>query len=113
MKEGCWKICLEQRSYTCLNCLSKYPLEIEYNYFPLDKHMLEVVSLFKKDRNINYDAFTIEYSEIYKKIYELNDDKLILFENKLFPNDEIIQNYSQISTLLDTDIIILTNILLV
>lgn len=102
-----------KKFHICLNCLTKYPFDIEYNYFPLDSHMLEVVSLFRKDRNINYDAFIIEFSEIYKKISELNTNKEIFFMNKFFPDEEILEEYSSISTLLDTDIVIVTNILYV
>ena len=99
--------------FVCNECIKKYPFEIEYNYFPLEGYVLEVISLFKRDRYINYDAFLYEYSEIYKKITELNKEKLILFNSKLFITEENIKNYSYISTLLDTNIIILTNVLLI
>ena len=99
--------------HVCNSCLKKYPFEIEYNYFPLNYHMLEVVSLFKKERIINYDYFTEEYSEIYKKITKLNEEKLVLFANKLFLTDEILNDFSNISTLLDKDVILLTNVLII
>ena len=99
--------------HVCEECLHKYPFEIEYNYFPLDNHMLEVVSLFKKDNNINYDFFTQEYSEIYKTILKSNENKLLIHLNKVYISEETLMNYSYISTLLDKEIIILTNILIV
>ena len=102
-----------KKFHVCLNCLNKYTFEIEYNYFPLNKKILEVVSLFNKDRNINYDAFIFEFSEIYKKISELNQNKFVLFCNKLYLSEEILLDFSHYSTLLDKDIVVLTNVLLV
>jgi hypothetical protein len=69
--------------------------------------------LFEKDKRINYDAFIYEFSELYKKVCELNNEKLILFFNKLYISEEIIENYNHISTLLDRDLVILTNVLLI
>jgi hypothetical protein len=69
--------------------------------------------LFEKDKRINYDAFICEFSELYKKVCELNSEKLILFFNKLYISEEIIENYNHISTLLDSDLVILTNVLLI
>ena len=99
--------------HVCDECFKKYPFEIEYNYFPLDNHMLEVVSLFKKDNNIDYGYFTEEYSEIYKTILKSNENKLLIHLNIFYVSDEILTDYSHISTLLDKEIIILTNILIV
>ena len=99
--------------YVCEKCIKKYPLKIENNIIPLDSHTLEITALFEKERRINYDFFICEYSLIYKKICELNVDKMIFFTNKLYLNEEILEHYNQISLLLDKDIIILTNILFV
>ena len=99
--------------YVCGKCLKKYPFEIEYNLIPLDSHMLEIISLFKKDKMINYDAFVLEYSEIYKKILEINENKFIIFVNKVFISEELLNDYSHLSTLLDTDIVLLTNLLII
>lgn len=99
--------------HVCNSCLEKYPFEIEYNYFPLDNRVLEVVSLFRRDRNINYDYFMSEYSDIYKTIRELNVEKLLITTNKIYISEEILCEYSRVSTLLDKDIILLTNVLIV
>ena len=97
--------------YVCNSCLKKYPFKIEKSIIPLDNHNLEITSLFEKDKRINYDSFIYEYSLIYKRVCELNPDKLIIITNKLYLNEEILENYNQISILLDKNIIILTNIL--
>ena len=99
--------------HVCNSCLGKFPFEIEYNYFPLDNRVLEVVSLFRRDRNINYDYFMSEYSDIYKAIRELNNEKLLITTNKIYISEEILCEYSRVSTLLDKDIILLTNVLIV
>lgn len=96
----------------CINCINKYPFNINYNFIPLDNHKLEIVILYDVDKNINYDAFTFEYSQIYKKIVELNINKQIFFYNKVYLSSNFIEDYSYISTLLDNDILILTNVLL-
>ena len=99
--------------HVCNNCLNKYPFKIEYSFFPLDYYQLEIISLFEKDQRINYNAFFNEYSEIYKKLIELNPNKLVIFTEKFYVSEEILLELSQVSTLLDNDIILLTNILIV
>ena len=99
--------------HVCNNCLNKYPFKIEYSFFPLDYYQLEIISLFEKDQRINYNAFFNEYSEIYKKLIELNQNKLVIFTEKFYVSEEILLELSQVSTLLDNDIILLTNILIV
>ena len=79
----------------------------------LRNHNLEIVILFDEDKNINYDAFTFEYSQIYKKIVDLNKNRQIFFYNKVYLSSDFIDDYSYISTLLDKDILILTNVLLI
>ena len=97
----------------CNNCLKKYPYTLERSVIPLDAHNLEIISLFEKDRRINYEAFINEFSEMYKRLCSLNDDKLTLFLNKLYINEERVENYNYISRLLDTDLVILTNVLII
>ena len=99
--------------YICNACINKYPFEINKSIIPLEHHSLEIISLFEKDRRINYEAFVDEYSLIYKKVCELNCNRFIVFVNKLYLNEETLDDYNCISTLLDKDIIVLTNILLV
>ena len=99
--------------YICNACLNKYPFQINKSIIPLDNHSLEIVSLFEKDKRINYEAFIDEYSLIYKKVSELNCGKIIVFVNKMYLNEETIEDYDYISTLLDKDIIVLTNILII
>ena len=102
-----------RKFYVCNCCLNKYPYNIERSVIPLNNHNLEIISLFEKERKINYDAFTYEFSALYKKVCELNIKELIFYCNKLYVNEEAIENYNQISMLLDKDIIILTNVLLI
>ena len=97
----------------CNSCLKKYPFKIDRSVIPLDNHNLEVISLFQKDKRIYYDAFVYEFSFIYKRISELNVEKQILFTNKLFINEDKLENYNQISILLDKDLVILTNVLFI
>lgn len=98
--------------HVCSSCLKTYQININFSVIPLKHHVLEIVSLFDKDKNINYDAFLQQYSTIYQKICFLNDDKLIITMNKVYLSEEFIDSYEQISTLFDKDIIVLTNVLL-
>ena len=97
--------------HVCQSCLNKYPLKINFILIPLDYHQLEIVFLFPKDKNINYNAFLEEYSKIYENISFLNQDKLIIPYEKIYLTEENLTSFDQISTLLDKDIIVLTNIL--
>ena len=98
--------------HVCLNCLKNYPIKINFSHIPLENHMLEVVTLFENDKNINYDAFLEQYSLIYKKIREINSNKIIIFLNKLYLTDEFIEEYDHLSRLIDKEIVVLTNVLL-
>ena len=39
-----------KKYFICTNCLKRYPIEIEFNTIPLDNHVIEIVSLFKKNK---------------------------------------------------------------
>ena len=113
-EKRCLKDLFRTKNYLiCNSCLKKYPFKIERSILPLDKYNLEIISLFEKDKRINYDAFIYEFSAIYKRLCELDEGKVIIFSNKVYINEEMLENYNQISHLLDKEIVILTNVLFV
>ena len=79
---------------------------IKYN------HELIIISLFEKDHKINYLAFILEYSSIYIRLSELNEGQIIIMYDKVYLTSIFINNFNNISTLLDKDIYILTNVLI-
>ena len=92
--------------------MQKYPLNIEFVKIPLLKnHTLEIISLFKKEV-FNYDAYFFEYSKIYNQLIELNKNSLIITEKKFLITHEKLIEFEHVSTLLDKDIIVLTNVFL-
>ena len=99
--------------YCCDNCIKKYPYKINYSHIPLCNHELVIVSLFEKDHKVNYLGFILEYSQIYCRLLALFENCILIPMDKLYLSEEIIENYSQISTLLDQNIYILTNVLIV
>lgn len=101
-----------KKFHVCQNCLNKYPIKVNFNVIPLDSHQLEIVILFPKDKNINYNAFLDEYSKIYENVSFLNQNKVIIPYDKLYLTEENLMYFDHVSTLLDKDIIILTNVLL-
>lgn len=99
--------------YCCDKCFNKYSFKINYSHIPLDNHELIIVSLFDKDYKVNYQGFILEYSEIFSRLSLLIKNDLIIPMDKVYLSDEIIEKYSHISTLLDKNIYILTNVLII
>jgi hypothetical protein len=100
-----------KKYYICNQCIKRHPLELEFNIIPLDYHNLEIVSLFKKNKRINYDGFVKEFSTIYENLVNTKKNSLVIFCDFFYLNDEKIEEFNFISTLLDKDILILTNLL--
>lgn len=100
-----------KKYYICNQCIKRHPLELEFNIIPLDYHNLEIVSLFKRNKRINYDGFIKEYSSIYENLVNTKKNSLVIFCDFFYLNDEKIEEFNFISTLLDKDILILTNLL--
>ncbi len=96
----------EEKGYVCNRCYKKYPIELEYESFELENYNCLVVSMFKYNYKINYDAFIFEYQKIYKRLNELNDSTVLFFDYiDLNYNLELINLYAN---LLENNIIILT-----
>ena len=68
-----------KKYYICNQCIKRHPLELEFNIIPLDYHNLEIVSLFKKNKRINYDGFIKEYSSIYENLVNTKKNSLVIF----------------------------------
>ena len=100
-----------KKFYTCLECVKKYPIDLKISMIPLNGYMLEIVTLYENDKRINYDAFLNEYSIIYKKIVDNNQNKLVITVDKFYLIHDVVDEFESISTLIDKDIIVLTNIL--
>ena len=98
--------------YCCDRCISRYSFKINHSYIPLDKYELIIISLFEKDHKVNYQAFTFEYGQIYKRLFELKKEHIIIMYDKVYLTSVFIRNFNEISTLLDKDIYILTNVLI-
>ena len=100
-----------KKYYVCLNCLKNNPIDIQFNIVPLDNHMLEIVSLFPKDRHINYDGYIDEYSKVYQKLLETKKNEQVIMCDSFILNEKNLTEYNYISRALDKDIVILTNVL--
>ena len=99
-----------KKYYICSKCLKKYPIEIEYLKFPLsNNHYLEIVSLFKS-KLFNYNCYVYEYSLIYQKLIQTLSNSLVLPYERYSLNEEKLSEIEHISTLLNKDIIVLTNV---
>lgn len=100
-----------KKFYICLKCMKENPIELNFDNIPLDDHMLEIVSLFKKDYHINYDGYMCEYNSIYEKLLETRKSELLIMSDSFTLSEENIEKYNYISKTLDKDIIVLTNFL--
>ena len=97
--------------YICNACLKANPFNVEFNYFPLDNHMLEVVSLFKDARFLNFNAFKEEYSRIYESLTEFQNNKYVICTDILKVTEEKLTEFEQLSKKYSKDILVLTYIL--
>ena len=77
-----------KKYYVCLNCLKNNPIDIQFNIVPLDNHMLEIVSLFPKDRHINYDGYIDEYSKVYQKLLETKKNEQVIMCDSFILNEK-------------------------
>lgn len=101
-----------KRYYVCEECYHQMPFSIEYNYLPLNGYMLEIISLFKEKTNADYAGFIDEYSQIYFRVLKMNKVPFILLYDIFQINDHLLSEIEQISMLLATNIIVLTNVYL-
>ena len=99
--------------FCCDKCLARYPFKINYSHIPLDNHELIIVSIFEKDHKVNYDGFILEYSQIYYRLKEVIKTMLMVMYDRVYLSSDFIKKYTHISTLLDKDIYILTNVLII
>ena len=96
----------EEKGYICNKCYQKYPIELETESFELENYNCLVVSMFKYDYKINYNAFIMEYQKIYLRLFNLNDSSLLFFDNVDLHKDlEVLNLYANS---LENNIIILT-----
>ena len=110
-KRGLADLFRTQKYRICMKCLKEHPIDLTYSNIPLDNHMLEIVSLFKKDEHINYEGYSYEYSSIYEKLLETRKNGQLIMCDSFYLNEENLSEYNYISRVLDKDIIILTNVL--
>ncbi len=95
-----------KKAYVCDKCVKENPIKIQFNYLPLTNHQLEIVSLFEKPY-LNYDAFIIEYSQIYQLLATRNKP-IYLYDSFVLKEQNLLE-FDYLATQLDDDIIILTN----
>lgn len=99
-----------KRYLICDNCLKNNPFELEFNVIPLDNHTLEIISLFKKEKYINYHAFIEEESKIYEKLIQTKNRHQFIFYDSFTLNEKSLYEFNAISNNLDKDILIITSI---
>lgn len=102
-----------KKFYICQMCIKRYPFEIQYNVIPLKNHSLNITSLFKNTQKFNFDGYIVEYSNIYQKIIKECKNDFVLFFDYFILDDKMMKNMEYISTLLNKDIVILTNIFVI
>ena len=95
----------------CPNCFKENPIKVEFSNIPLDKHTLEIVSIFNSSNHINYVGFTEEYSSIYENVVKMKQKEQVIMCDSFSLNEEVLSEYNYISNNLDKDIVIVTNIL--
>lgn len=96
----------KEEGYICPLCYKKYPIELNYESFMLEKYSCLVVSMFKYNYKINYDYFIKEYQKIYERLDSMNDS-VVLFYDYLDLSYNL-EDLNIIANLLENNIIILT-----
>jgi hypothetical protein len=96
--------------HVCPDCFKENPIKVEFSNIPLDKHTLEIVSIFDSNNHINYVGFTEEYSSIYENVIRMKQKEQVIMCDSFTLDEEILNEYNYISNNLDKDIVIVTNI---
>lgn len=99
-----------KKYHICNKCMVKYPFKIEHHIIPLENHNLKITSLFESNRSFNFEGYVYEFGTIYYWMLENNKNSIILFYDFFNITKEKLREFEYISTLLDKDIIVLTNI---
>lgn len=111
-KRNLYELFRTKKYNVCIDCIKANPINIEFNYIPLDNHTLEIVSLFENNKIINYEGFHNEYEKIYMKLVESKKNSQIIFSDSFILDEKTIGEYNEISRNIDKDILVLTNVLL-
>ena len=94
-----------------MECYQKYPMKINEVLIPIKEKMVKVITLFDFDHNINYEGFKFEFDTLYKKLFK-DKTRLVICYKKVYLTEYFIKELEAISTLLDKEITILTNVLI-
>lgn len=94
--------------FICPKCLEAHPFKLEFNVIPLDNHLLEIVSLFKRLPPAS-TPFIREESSIYCKLIQAKKEHQIIFCDTLYLNEQNLGEYNAIAANLDKDILIMTD----
>ena len=96
-----------KKEYLCQRCYSENPLSIRFEDIILDKYEVRIVSMFENVSVNDLNYYINEYPKIYKSL--MKTTKLpIIFLDKIYINDETIEELDAITKLFESNIIILT-----
>ena len=96
--------------FICDNCYKSFAININYNVIPLNNnHNLFIYSLFEENNYFKGDPFILEFSQLFKYVYNQNQNRIILVDYNIYFTNEKFKIYDNLSKLLDDDIYILCN----
>ena len=94
----------------CDSCYNKYKININYNVLPLKNYKLIIYSLFSEYYYFKNDPFQDEFSRLYTYVFnkaEIKDNILVYFNLRI--NDYSLKTFTNLSELVNNDIIIVCN----
>ncbi len=94
-----------KKYYICDSCYKRYPIKINYNVIPLNKHNLKIYSLFDKYYHFKNDPFVLEFSHLLEYVLTLENENIFIY-NIININEHKLNYFETISDLMESDLII-------
>jgi len=99
----------EQKFLVCNECYKKYEINISFDVIPLNNYKLYIYSLFNKEYIFKSDPYIYEFSNLFNYVLTQSKDDNILVYKNIHLNDKKINQFKDISTLINNDLIIVCN----
>ena len=99
----------EQKFLVCNECYKKYEINISFDVISLNNYKLYIYSLFNKEYIFKSDPYIYEFSKLFNYVLTQSKDDNILVYKNIHLNDKKINQFKDISTLINNDLIIVCN----
>lgn len=109
IKRGIANLLSTKNFSICDSCYEKYKINITYDVIPLTNHKLYIYSLFDKEYFFKSDPFIIEFSRLVNYVITQTDEDNILIYKNIHITEFKLNQFSDLSDLINNDLYIVCN----